>query len=143
MCCRISEFPIWKEGRCFTVNVGVPLAIAYFQHGSSTKGIDIKNVVRNGRDTLSMVCLPRLGSYGNGVPLGFGPWGNFGSAWGNPVCHADGVNFWVPGVRNHAHPVPMSLQPDQRRVAVGSSSSNHEAHESDPVPPVGSAEHMC
>ena len=64
-------------------NVGVPLAIAYFQHGSITKGIDIKHAVRNGRDTFSMICLPKKGSCGNGVPFGFGPWGNFGLAWRN------------------------------------------------------------
>ena len=72
VCRRSSEFPTWKPGRCFTVNVGVPLAIAYFQDGCSTKRIDIKNVVRHARDTFSMVCFPKQGSYGNGVPLGFG-----------------------------------------------------------------------
>ena len=72
VCCRSSEFPMWKEGRCLTVNVAVPLAIAYFQRGGSTKGSDIKNMVRHARDTFSMVSFSKQGSYGNGVPLGFG-----------------------------------------------------------------------
>ena len=39
------------------------------------------------------------------MPIGFGPWGNFRMAWGNPVCHWDGVTSGVPGVRNNVRPV--------------------------------------
>ena len=39
--------------------------------------------------------------------------GNFGLAWGNPVCQWGWGKFWVPVKRNQAHPVenPRESQP--------------------------------
>ena len=67
------------------------MAVAYFRHVFITKGDGIKYVVRNGTDTFQIFCLPNQRWCGTSVPIGFGPWGNFRLAWGNPVCHWDGV----------------------------------------------------
>ena len=67
------------------------MAVAHFQHGFITKGDGIKYKVRNGTDTFYMFCLPNQRWRGTSVPIGFGPWGNFRFAWGNPACHGDGV----------------------------------------------------
>ena len=56
-----------------------------------TKGDGIKYAGRNGTDTFYIFCLPNQRRRGTSVPIGFGPWGNFRMAWGNPVCHWDGV----------------------------------------------------
>ena len=69
---ELVTFLIWMEGSCFAVN-----AVTY--------------VVRNGTDTFYIFCLPNQRWCGTSVPIGFGPWGNFRMAWGNPVCHWDGV----------------------------------------------------
>ena len=79
------------EGSCFAVNACVPMAVAHFQHGFITTGDGIKYVVRNGTDTFYIFCLPNQWWCGTSVLIGFGPWGNFRMAWGNPVCHWDGV----------------------------------------------------
>ena len=88
---ELVTFLIWMEGSCFAVNACVPMAVAHFQHGFITKGDGIKYVVRNGTDTFYIFCLPNQRRCGTSVPIGFGPWGNFRMAWGNPVCHWDGV----------------------------------------------------
>ena len=50
VCCRIVFFfpSNWNEAKCFTVNVGVVLAVTYCRHDASTKEVDIKNVFPNG-----------------------------------------------------------------------------------------------
>ena len=73
------------ESSCFAVNACVPMAAANLQHGFITEGDGIKYVFHNGMDTFL------LRWRGTSVPIGFGPWGNFRFAWGNPVCHGDGV----------------------------------------------------
>ena len=67
------------------------MAAANLQHGFITEGDGIKYVFRNGTDTFLLLCLPNQRWRGTSVPIGFGPWGNFRFAWGNPVCHGDGV----------------------------------------------------
>ena len=84
-------FLIWMEGSCFAVNACVPMAVAHFQHGFITKGDGVKYVVRNGTDTFYIFCLPNQRWCATSVPIGFGPWGNLRMAWGNSVCHWDGV----------------------------------------------------
>ena len=54
-------FSKWKEGKCFTVNVGVVLAITFCRNDANTKEVGIKHVFSNGWDTYSMVGLPKAG----------------------------------------------------------------------------------
>ena len=88
---ELVAFLIWMEGSCFAVNACVPMAVAHFQLVFITKGDGIKYAGRNGTDTFYIFCLPNQRRRGTSVPIGFGPWGNFRMAWGNPVCHWDGV----------------------------------------------------
>ena len=83
------------------------MAVGHFQHGFITKGDGIKYVVRNGTDTFYIFCLPDSDQRwcGASVPIGFGPWGDFRMAWGNPLGWG---NFWVPGVRNNVRPVRLT-----------------------------------
>ena len=86
--CRIGYFSHLDGRQLFCCQC----VCAHFQHGFITKGDGIKYVVRNGTDTFYIFCLPNQRRCGTSVPIGFGPWGNFRMAWGNPVCHWDGVN---------------------------------------------------
>ena len=92
LCCRIvcfSDFG-WKAAVLLSMRV-CQWQVAHFQHGFITKVDGIKYVVRNGTDTFSIFCLPNQRWCGTSVPIGFGPWGNSRMAWGNAVCHWDGV----------------------------------------------------
>ena len=90
VCCRIGYF-YHLDGRQLFCIVLLSMAVAHFQHGFITKGDGINYVVRYGTDTFYIFCLPNQRWCGTSVPIGFGPWGNFRMAWGNPVCHRDGV----------------------------------------------------
>ena len=69
----------------------MPMAVANFQHYFITEGNGIRYVFRNGTDIFQLFYLLNQRWCGISVPIGFGPWDNFRFAWGNPVCHGDGV----------------------------------------------------
>ena len=67
------------------------MAVTYFRHGFITKEMVLNMWFAMARTHFKYFVCQTNDGVGTSVPIGFGPWGNFRLAWGNPVCHWDGV----------------------------------------------------